>query len=68
MHSLPVDSARLDDIRASMETDESMQELKKPDKRSDVPWQARQYFGVRDELTVQDGLIFRGERVLVPRI
>ena len=29
MHSLPVDSARSDDIRASMETDESMQELKK---------------------------------------
>ena len=28
MHSLPVDSARLDDIRASMETDERMQELK----------------------------------------
>ena len=60
MHSLPVDSAVLDDIRASMETDESMQELKKvilkgwPDKRSDVPVQARQYFGVCDKLTVQD--------------
>ena len=64
MHSLPVDSARLDDIRASMETDERMQELKKvilkgwPDKRSDVPGQARQYFGVCDELTVQEVLIF----------
>ncbi|CAB4003659.1 Hypothetical predicted protein [Paramuricea clavata] len=72
MRSLLVYSARLDDIRASMETDERMQELKKvilkgwPDKRSDVPGQARQYFGVRDELTVQEGLIFRGERVLVP--
>ncbi|CAB3986195.1 Transposon Ty3-G Gag-Pol poly [Paramuricea clavata] len=72
MHSLLVDSARLDVIRASMETDERMQELKKvilkgwPDKRSDVPGQARQYFGVRDELTVQEGLIFRGERMLVP--
>ena len=59
MHSLPVDSARLENIRASMETDESMQELKKvilkgwPDKKSDVSGQVRQYFGVRDELTVQ---------------
>ena len=65
MHSLPVDSARVDDIRASMETDERMQELKKvilmgwPDKRSDVQGPARQYFGVRD------GLIFRGESVVV---
>ncbi|CAB4010813.1 Transposon Ty3-G Gag-Pol poly [Paramuricea clavata] len=55
-----------------METDERMQELKKvilkgwPDKRSDVPGQARQCFDVRDELTVHEGLIFRGERVLVP--
>ena len=72
MHSLPVDSARLDDIRASMETDERMQELKKvilkiwPDKSSDVPGPARQYFGVRDELTAQEGLIFRGESMVVP--
>ena len=37
-----------------------------PDKRSDVPGPVRQYFGVRDELTVQEGLIFRGESVVVP--
>ena len=73
MHSLPFDSARLEDIRAIMEIDESMQELKKvilkgwPDKKSDVSGQVRQYFGVRDELTVQDGPIFRGERMLVPK-
>ena len=54
-----------------METDERMQELKKfilkgwPDKRSHVPGPARQYFGVRDELTVQEGFIFRGESVVV---
>ena len=71
IHSFPFDSTRLDDIRASMETDERMQELKKfilkgwPDKRSHVPGPARQYFGVRDELTVQEGFIFRGESVVV---
>jgi hypothetical protein len=59
MHSLPIE-----DIRASMGTDESMQELKNvmlkswPDKKRDVSGQVRQYFGVCDELSVQNDLIF----------
>ncbi|XP_041351023.1 uncharacterized protein K02A2.6-like [Gigantopelta aegis] len=37
-----------------------------PDKRSDVPPSITPYFDYRDELTVQDGIVLRGERVIIP--
>lgn len=49
-----------------------MQELKEviqngwPNRKYDVPPSAMIYFDVRDELTVQNGLIFKGERVVIP--
>jgi hypothetical protein len=53
-------------------SDEQMQELKEviqngwPNRKYDVPPSAMIYFDVRDELTVQNGLIFKGERVVIP--
>ena len=38
-----------------------------PDDRSLVPPIVLPYFKQSDELTVQNGLIFRGERVVVPK-
>ena len=34
--------------------------------RKELPTQLTPYFSMRDELTVQDGLIFRGQRIVVP--
>ena len=73
MECLSLAAARLDDIRVSTEADEGMKELKNvilkgwPEKRSDVSRNVSQYFGVRDELTVQDELVYRGQRVVVPQ-
>lgn len=38
-----------------------------PEHKSDVPSIISPYFDMRDEMTIQDGLIFKGERVVVPR-
>ena len=34
--------------------------------KNDLPHQVAPYFPYRDELSVQDGLVFRGKRVVIP--
>ena len=38
-----------------------------PEKKDDVPVQIAPYFSFRDELTVHDGLIMKGERIVIPK-
>ena len=38
-----------------------------PENKSTLPLLASPYFDMRDELSAQDGLIFKGERVVVPK-
>ena len=37
-----------------------------PESRGDLPLNLQPYFSFREELSVQDGLIFKGERIVVP--
>ena len=59
-------------VRQSTEADDGMALLKGviqagwPDTLEEVPWRVRDYFHYRDELTVQDGLILKGERLVIP--
>lgn len=65
---LPVSAARVDDIRKHTEEEHELKELIKliltgwPEDKSQVPNSAVPYYNVRNELTVQNGVIFRGER------
>ena len=60
----PVSAARVDDICKHMEEDHELQELIKviltgwPEDKSQVPNSALPYYNVRDELTVQNDVIF----------
>ena len=38
-----------------------------PDHRADTNVERLPYYNYRDELTVQDGIIYRGERIVIPR-
>ena len=38
-----------------------------PENKSTLPLLASPYFDMRDELSIQDGLIFKGEGVVVPK-
>ena len=67
-------TARIVEIRTATEKDETLQILKQvilqgwPEERKDLPEQAKPYFSTRNDLTVQDGLIFRGnQRVVIPQ-
>ena len=69
---LPISSEKVKDIQLATDEDESLQMLKQiiiqgwPQERKNLPIQVTPYFSIRDELTVQDGLIFKGQRIVVP--
>ena len=73
MNYLPISEARLLQIQRETEKDESLQALKAviqqgwPEHKSALPPVVSPYFNMRDEMSVQDGLIFKGERVVVPK-
>lgn len=70
---LPIAKERLEEIRRETRNDPSLQELKCiithgwPEDKSKVAPQVHPFFSIQDELTFQDGLIFRGQRVVVPQ-
>ena len=69
---LPVIPHGLARVRQSTEADGEMALLKAiiqagwPDTLEEVPWHVKDYFHNRDELAVQDGLILKGERLVIP--
>lgn len=69
---LPISTERLAMLKAHTESDETLQTLKHviqrgwPETRDETPTSIHAYFSMRDELAVHDGLVFRGERVVIP--
>ena len=69
---LPIDDDRLKEVRVASANDPSMQLLSTtiregwPDKRDKVPLEVQPYFNHRDEITLHDGLLFKGNRIIIP--
>ena len=69
---LPVSSARLRKIQQATESDETLRALKDvilrgwAEERSQTPTLVTSYFSIRDELSIQDGVIFCGQRMVIP--
>ena len=70
---IPISQPLLIDIRDATQKDETMQRLQDmvkrgwPENKKDVDPELISYFHVRDEISIGDDLIFRGERVVIPR-
>ena len=62
---------RINEVREATAKDESMQNLLSiiregwPDNKSEVPSELKPYFDVRDTLSHQDGVILKGERIMI---
>ena len=62
----------ISNIRRETMNDESMKVVKAmimrgwPDKLSATPLEARPYYNVRDELSIENDVIFKGERIVIP--
>ena len=64
---------RINEVREATVEDESMQKLLRiirdgwPDNKNEVPSERKPYFDVRDSLSHQDGVILKGERIVIPK-
>ena len=68
---LSVSDQKLKEIQRETETDQTPQVVKSlilkgwPNEKNDSFFQAAPYYGLRDEPTVQDGVIIRRQRVVI---
>ena len=73
VQNLPVSDEAKNAIRVETSKDEDLQALVKavqkgwPEMKAALPAPVKPYFQLRDELSVQDGVLFRGNRVIIPR-
>ena len=71
--TLPVSEACWMQVNKESADDAVMSELRTvilngwPETRAEVPESLKPYFDVRDELTVQGNIVFKGQRLVVPR-
>ncbi|XP_062576513.1 uncharacterized protein K02A2.6-like [Saccostrea cucullata] len=69
---ISISEAKIMKIKEASEEDETMKLLKHviksgwPDCKDELPDKVQCYFPFRDELVIQDGLVFKGERVVIP--
>ena len=69
---LPISDARLNGFRKATASDASLQILITtvlegwPSTEDGVPHEIKSYFSCRADITVQNGLLFKGERIIVP--
>ncbi len=67
-----ISEERLAELRKESSNDETLAVFKSvilkgwPETKSELPVQLSPYFTFRDKLTVHDGLVFKGEQVIVP--
>ena len=70
---LAISEQQLSEIKQETAKDPTLQTLKNvilrgwPENSSSVPKEVSEYFNVRDELAVQDGIIFKRQRCVIPK-
>lgn len=70
---LPIGDKRLQQIQQETQKDEQLQKLRQtvlggwPDQKTSLDSSLLCFFSFKDEITVQDGLLFKGQRVIIPR-
>ena len=71
--TLPISEMKLEKLKQETAKDPSLQELKHtvkkgwPDSKAETPPGTSPYWNYRDEISTHDGIMFKGERVIVPR-
>ena len=71
IRTLPISQETIQEVRHHTLSDPTMQQLQRtifqgwPDNKIDLPECFKPYFQIRDELTVQNGFLFRGNRLVI---
>ena len=74
MQALKITPEKLEHLQRSTGQDDTLQTLKTtiltgwPMQKEEVPIKIREYRSYRDELTVHNGVLFKGSRVVIPQL
>ena len=69
---MPLTDKRIEELRTATAADDMMQQLTSvikqgwPESKEQLPKQLIPYFDVRDTLTIQDGIVLKGEHLVIP--
>ncbi|CAI5681852.1 unnamed protein product [Oreochromis niloticus] len=73
LSNMPVSDQRLSEIRNETAQDPQLNTLRRttlsgwPDKRSQCPPDIQEFWNHRDEISLIDGIIFKGEKMIIPK-
>ena len=73
INTLPISENKLELIKYETLQDPPLQQLKQtvitgwPERKYDCPHTITPYWNCRDEISVHDGILFKGERVIIPK-
>ena len=68
----PASPEKWTELKSETAKDEQMQSLSTqikngwPEKRTKVPPQLREFWNIRDEITQYDGILYKGQRIIIP--
>lgn len=71
--SLPFAESEIDKFKLCVETEAELHLLSNiimsgwPESQSDLPPSVKEYWNFRDEMAIHDGLIYKGDRILIPK-
>ena len=74
LHHVPISTDSLSAIRSATKEDSTLQTLVEtilqgwPNDKTKTSSNIRSYCSFQDELSYQDGIVFRGERVVIPEV
>ena len=72
LYDTPTSDVRLQEVKEATKKDSTLQLLRQtvqsgwPRKRTQVPKEVQEYWNIRDEISETDGLIMKGERLVIP--
>ena len=73
LHTLPILEQKLDELKAETQKDPVLQDLKHTVEngwlttKQEAPVTTAPFWNYRDEISISDGILFKGERVIVPK-
>jgi len=73
LDALTVSSERLAQLQKATEQDAELQSLKTtvlvgwPEQKNEVPIPVREYWNYREEISLHNGILFKGQRIIIPK-
>ena len=69
---VPISEAKWSQLKQNTQADDQLQKLLSvvksewPDKKQDIPTECSPYWNYRDEISMLEGVLFKGEKVIIP--